>query len=385
VNRDHNLVRVRVDTGRIVHNYRLLAELGPPLMPVIKADAYGHGLADVALALADAGASILAVGSVAEAAYLRDILAKAADGTEIDVVALLGPLEDADYPLLAQKRILPMVGRMDQIDRLATQAEASGETLGVALKFDTGMSRLGFAVSEVSPLIERLGDSPQLRVELVCSHLAAADEEDKADTVMRQAGAFANICQALREQGHEFRANLANSAGLLAHGTQLPAEVIELARPGIALYGANPLHGTAWEHLGAGLKPGMSVSAPVLEVRDLAKGACVSYGCTFTAPQAMRLAVVGIGYADGYSRGVSGKGEVVVRGQRASICGRVCMQLIMVDATHIPDVAVGDRAYVLGGEEGAAGQACITPEELAGWWATIPYEVFCILGQNRRE
>jgi alanine racemase len=170
---------------------------------------------------------------------------------------------------------------------------------------------------------------------------------------------------------------LVNSAGILAY----PELHFDGQRPGISLYGSNPFWGTRWEAKGQSLLPAMEVMAPILSVHDLAKGQTISYGRTFTAPRDMQVAIVACGYADNYSRSLSNKGWMLVHGKRAPVIGRVCMQLTAIDITHIPQTRPGDQAYVLGGQ----GKERILPEELARWWGTITYEVFCLLGQNPRE
>lgn len=373
----YNLLRVHTDTAAIVRNYSRLQHAGGRCMAVVKADAYGHGLARTAQALAAAGCDELAVGTVAEAVYLRDT------GFQGRIVALLGPQDAAEGLACVQGRILPLVGHLAQLHTLAEAAQQGAEPLPVALKFDTGMRRLGFRASEVPPLLELLATLPQLRVTLVCSHLATADDPAQAAFAQEQGQEFTAICAALRPLG-AFETSLANSAGILAH----PDLHRDVQRPGIALYGANPLHDTPWADKGAGLEPAMRVTAPVLQVRELAAGESVSYGRTYRASAPTRLAIVAAGYADAYSRGLSsatGQGPcMLVRGRRAPIVGRVCMQMTAVDVGPGRDVRPGDEACLLGEQAGPDGRDAITAEELAAWWGTIPYEVFCVLGLNPR-
>ncbi len=367
---DYNLIRVRINLNAIQANYRLLQAKGSRLIPVIKADAYGHGLIDVARALTSCGADFFAVGTVEEAVRLRP----AVQGT---IMALLGPQLREDFQACAEQDILPLVARPDQLHLLQEQAAARDVRLPVALKFDTGMARLGFAPSEALQLTQLLGQCDRLEPRWLISHLAVADDPDQAAFVREQAGRFQQIFAALHQAGFPVRASLVNSAGLLAHS--------DLAwdgqRPGIALYGANPFHGTALENLGQGLTPAMEVRALVLAVHPLPRGASISYGRTYIADRDRIVAIVAAGYADTYSRGLSNKGAVMLHGKRAPILGRVCMQMTAVDVTEISATAPGDEACLLGGE----GDAAVRPEELAAWWGTIPYEVFCLLGMNRRE
>lgn len=386
---DYNYITAHVDLGALRYNYRLLRSMAGCLAPVIKADAYGHGLVPVAQALAQEGADTLCVGSAAEGAKLRG------SGFPGRIVVLLGVVAKGDAGLCWKHGLTPLAGSSDHLARLASaskNAPDAGTPLNVALKFDTGMSRLGFSPEKAQHVAEMLVANPSLRLDMVCSHLAAADSDDPAYT-QEQTGRFTSLCSQLASAGLNFRACLANSAAILAH----PDTHLDMQRPGIALYGANPLHGTKKHKLGAGLCPVMRVSAPVVEVRQIPAGTSVSYGCTYTARQDTTVAVVAAGYADAYSRGLSGGGEggggqmclaTASGAHRANILGRVCMQLTLVDATGL-EVAPGDTAWLLGGPPAAGGpgldEASISPEELAQWWGTIPYEFFCLLGQNQRK
>jgi len=376
----YNMLQVRVDLARIVDNYRFLESKATGLMPVVKADAYGHGLLPVAQALLGAGARAFCVGSVAEAVALRQAVPDVRDRRDVHdvhIMALLGPLHRQDHQAAVTHGLTPLIGRFEQLEALQEAAARANRTACLALKFDTGMCRLGFSASDAGRVAEVLGRSPNLRLELVTSHLATADEEDGGEYVLEQAGRFRAVCRQLRAAGLNFAANLCNSAGILAY----PELHFERQRPGISLYGSNPFLGTSREELGRPLKPAMSVTTRVLDVHDLPRGGSISYGRTFTAGRDMRVAVLAAGYADGYSRGLSNKGQVWLKGHRAPMVGRVCMQLTAVDVTGREDVAPGDTAYLLGGEN----QTRITPEELADWWGSIPYEVFCILGLNKRS
>ncbi len=371
----YNMFEVRIRLAAIRANYRLLASRGSRLLAVIKADAYGHGLSEVALALSKDGCDSFAVGTVQEGATLREKMD--AIGITGRVISLLGPMVPDDHALLWSHQIIPFVGSFRQLEELARQAAKIGKVLPVSLKFDTGMARLGFTLEDVPRLCDRLREAPLVRPVMASSHLATADEPEAQDFVHIQGERFATIVDTLHDAGHQVEANIANSAGILGH----PALHHQSQRAGIALYGANPYAGTAWEHLGKGLSPAMEVRTRIAAVHALPKGRCISYGCTYTAERDMRVAIVAAGYADGYSRGLTGSGaQMLIAGRRAPLVGRVCMQLCAVDVTDIPDARAGDWAVLLGGE----GTFAIRPEELANWWGTITYEVFCLLGLNRR-
>jgi alanine racemase len=298
----------------------------------------------------------------------------------VRVTALLGPLERAEFTALAEHGITALAMHLDMLEKLAEAASAE-RPVEVCLKFDTGMGRLGFTKAQVPGLVAFLKDHPEVRPVAACSHLATADDPNQGGFVHEQAELFRTFVDFLATEGFDVQAHLANSAAILAHGgTHHHAQ-----RGGIALYGANPFHGTAWERRGSGLLPAMEVSAPVLQVHDLPRGRSISYGRTYTAERDMRVAIVGAGYADNYSRHLSNTGQMHYQGHRLPIVGRVCMQMTAVDLTPLASTDVaeprpGDRVELLGGH----GLGEIRPEDLAQWWGTIPYEVFCLLGMNRR-
>jgi len=371
----HNKIEVRVRLAAIRANYRLLSSSGSRVIGVIKADAYGHGLCEVAQALAQEGCDTFAIGSVEEGAALRQHLNTA--GIRARIISLLGPVDPEDYQLLWQHDILPFVGSFRQLENVAGQAARIGKVLPISLKFDTGMARLGFVPGDMPRLLARLREAPLVKPVMASSHLATADDPDAVGCVMGQGQRFEAMLAALAQAGYPVEANLANSAGILAH-QQLHHQS---QRAGIALYGANPFAGTAWEHLGRGLTPAMEVRTKVVAVHTLQKGQSISYGGTYTAERDMRVAIVAAGYADAYSRGLTGRGaQMLIGGRRVPQIGRICMQLCACDVTESPDARPGEWAVLLGG----SGPLAISAEELASWWGTISYEVFCLLGLNRR-
>jgi len=370
---DYNKFRVRIRLENLRHNYRVFKRFSDNVIPVIKSDAYGHGLLETCRVLSTE-ADTFAVGFVNEAAKLREF------GCGHRVVALLGPIDEGDYEALWKYGIVAIMSHQGQLDRLAQLAESRGP-LDIGIKIDSGMRRLGFRPEEAGEVVEFLKAHPALNPVMVTSHLASADEPEKRADVAGQAVKFQAAVDAFRAAGYDVEANLANSAGSMAH----PDCRHDSLRMGIALYGCNPFHGTEWADQGTGLRPAMEVSAPVMQVHPLGKGEGIHYGWTYVADADRTVAIIGAGYADNYSRGLSNKGYMNIHGYRAPILGRVCMQMTAVDVTHIlgegTQVVPGDRAWLLGGP----GDAAITPEELAGWWGTITYEVFCLLGMNPRE
>ncbi|CAM2058816.1 Alanine racemase [Desulfovibrionales bacterium] len=377
----YNHIKVAVRLDAIRYNYKILKAAGGNIMPVVKADAYGHGLVAVGQALAEAGATALAVGTVEEAVQLRE------SSFGGNIVAMLGANDASEARAAREYDIIPFVFHRRQLELLTTTASGQyngKRRLSIGLKFNTCMARLGFELYEAAKLVDTLSHFPAVRLDLVASHLAVADTYDDPDAMAFNRECSHRFMEAvgiLRAAGHIVQASLANSAAILAW----PELRLDIQRPGIALYGVNPFYGTSLAHLGQMLQPAMEVRAPVLQIHRLTKGATVSYGRTFTAPENMTIAVIAAGYADAYSWRLSSPkgtgGAVLLQGQRAPLLGRICMQMVMVDVSRLPEIQPGDQALLLGGE----GIEAIHAEELASWWQTIPYEVVCLLGLNPRH
>ena len=363
-------------------NLRLLRSRIGEFFPVIKADAYGHGCLAAAGVIRSEGIRRMAVGTVGEAALLRR------QGHQAELLALLGVLGTRDAELAARYRITVLVHNLESLTTLAEVTTAAAP-LPVAIKLDTGMARLGFAPEEAPALVRLFAATPQVRPSLVVSHLAAADCPELDPCTREQHERFSKAVAVLRAAWPRLRTSLGNSPGSLG----CPDLAGDLPRPGVAIYGINPFAGTSREALGQGLLPVMEVTAPVLDVHALDPGQALGYGCSFTATRPMRVAVIGAGYADGVLRALSNGGiktpetpagddsAVLLHGQRAPIRGRICMQMTLVDVTHIPETRTGDTAHLLGGE----GPAAIAAQDLARWAGTIPYEIVCALGKNPRE
>ena len=363
--------RVRIHLDRIQRNFQ---RIGPAerLIPVVKADAYGHGLLQVARALARCGAKSFAVGTVSEALFLHaEGLGDPADDGAFRL-ALCGAPTPEEMAQAAAADIVPLVHDQRGLE-LAAAHGSPERPLRIAVKWNTGMTRLGFAPEDAPAVIERLVSLPGLQPVLCMSHLAAADTPGQDAYTHQQIHAFNAIVEQMR-RFPALRATLANSAGVLGH----PAAAFDLARPGIALYGSNPFHGTQRAAIGAELECAMEVGAPVLHIRRIKAGESVGYGRAFTAPRDMRIAIVGIGYAEGYARSL--RGQLMLRGRRVAVLGRVCMGMIFADLGATPDAQNGDTAWLLGGPEPNA----VTIHELADAWGSISYEVFCLLGRNMR-
>ncbi|MDR0339557.1 MAG: alanine racemase, partial [Desulfovibrio sp.] len=397
---------IRLDA--IVANYRLLkksstaalsAAFAPALLPgpdgedrlfawpaqmvVVKADAYGHGHIPVSRALADAGAVMFASGGVRECAVLRDGLEEAGYGNAV-ILSLLGLVEGDDAALCAAKGIIPVLHSAAQLPLF----RGLSRPLAVALKCNTGMSRLGFNMDELPFLVAALRTMPLVRPVLALSHLNSADSDQGPDCIAAQGGVFAGMLEALRAEWPDLAASLANSAGTFLADCVTAAIGPHICRPGLALYGGNPFHQSALRGLGHGLRGAMSVSAPIIAVRRLNPGDALGYGQAFKADRPLPVGIVAVGYADAFTRSLSGRGRMCVEGAPAPVLGRVSMQMTAVSLESLPAEKLTPppaRAWLLGRpDDGRPWPDIMDAAELASLWGTIPYEVFCLLGLNHR-
>ncbi len=362
----HSPVKVHVSLDTLKHNYAILGKIcAVPVLPVLKADAYGHGLVPCARAMLEAGAPGLAVGIVPEGLLLRE------QGLGGSILSLFGPLGSQEAALAASNDIISLVADMEQLKMLAAQGSAS-KPAKVALKFDTGMARLGFSLKDAPELVAALRNMPAVQPVIVMSHFAVADETSGVEFTGQQIATFKDIVSILKAAYPGIKASLCNSSGALAY----PEARLDIVRAGISLYGNNPFLGTDREHLGQELKLVMKISTSLVQVHALRRGQSISYGRTFVAEHDMIVGITACGYANGYNRRLSNRAAMVVQGQRAPVVGRVCMQLTALDLSHIPQAKAGDTVYVLGGPDPCAIQAW----ELAAWQESIPHEVFCCMG-----
>ncbi|MEW6388769.1 MAG: alanine racemase [Thermodesulfobacteriota bacterium] len=360
-----SMVELLIDLGALRHNYlelrRLLAP-GVKFLAVVKADAYGHGLIPAARTLAGAGADYLGVASLEEGLALRE------SGLTLPVLLLMGILPQ-ESPAAVAADLEVVVYRPDVAQALEAAARAQGKKARVHLKVDTGMGRLGLDPAEVLPFLETLKQCPHLEVLGLVSHLAMAEKEDKTYT-LKQLGEFVALLGSARFRGFPLPlSHIANSAAL----AELPEAHFGLVRPGIMLYGSPADPGRPPP---VALQPVMSLKSQVVQLKHLPPESAISYGCTFVTPDWCRLAVLPVGYCNGYPRLLSNRGEVLIQGQRAPIRGRVCMNLTMVEVSHIPGVAVGEPVTLLGADRDQQ----LTADDLAAWADTISYEIYCNLG-----
>jgi alanine racemase len=337
-----------------------LVASGVAVLAVVKADGYGHGAVAAAHAFLDGGAAGLGVSMAAEGRELRRA------GIDAPIVVLGGAFPGEEAAIVADD-LAAAVWTLEGGRALATAARAAGRTAAVHLKVNTGMTRLGCEVADARGLGEALAAELHLRLEGVFSHFASADAVD-TESARAQIARFAGAVEDLATAGIRPRwVHLANSAAVLSQ----PSAHFTMVRPGIMLYGYAPAPHLASR---ARLHPAMRLRTRIAQVRDVPAGTATGYGGTWIAPRPSRIATLPIGYADGYHRAASNRGNMLVAGRRAPVAGRVCMDHVMLDVTEVPRPRPGDAVTVFGPDLGA--------DEVAGWSDTIAYEVLTSVGRR---
>ncbi len=349
-----------IDLNAIRHNVGVMRshlKENVDFLAVVKANGYGHGAVQVARAALEAGARMLAVAIPEEGVQLRQA------GVDAPIL-VLGGIEEEAADVVVACNLTQVVFDEERIMALERAGEKYGRAAQVHLKLDTGMCRIGVRTKEEAQRLTSLIDSlPHVELTGCFTHMATADEDFTEDT-LTQIARFEALTDAIAEihPGRIIR-HAANTASIFRY----PQAHFDMVRGGIALYGYPPFA----EDLN--LKPAMRWTAKAVYVKTIHPGDKVSYGGLFEAEKETRVMTVPVGYADGYRRGMTGQGSVLVRGQRARILGRVCMDQIMVDVTDIPQAQAGDEVVLLG----AQGNDMIDADEMAAWLSTISYEVIC--------
>lgn len=358
-----------IDLEALAHNFRIVRDhVGPgvKVMGVVKANAYGHGAVECARRLASEGADWLGVATPEEGIELR------ASGISQPILCLSG-FWSGQETACVQHRLVPLVYRLDLLETLDRAAAAAGTVANVHVKIDTGMGRLGVRVDQLNEFVEAIQAFRNIRIDGLMTHLAAADDHSCEPLTNEQVKRFESAVTLFRERGFApEHLHLSNSAGVfdqpLARGT--------MVRPGGVLYGLwrdvlDPTH----EHHEP-FKPVMSLRSRISLLKWVPPGETLGYGCTFEASRRTLVATLPIGYHDGYMRGFSNRGRVIVKGSYASVIGRVSMDLTMIDVTNIENVAVDDVVTLMGTD----GKLSVVAEDLAKIAGTISYEVTCGIG-----
>jgi len=359
---------VEIDLDALRRNYRHAINILPPgtsLTAVIKADGYGLGAVPVGKVMLAEGAEILGVATVGEGRALRKA------GLEGRIL-VLGRMNASEVDRALRWDLEVSIPRMGLAEKLSGLAVRKGVTVPVHLKIDTGMTRLGVPWDTAHDEAIVLNSMPGLKLSAVFTHFANADLADREFTKI-QIDRLKSIIKQLRDSGIDVPFHMANSAAILT--SQSPENCG--ARPGIMLYGSSPSESV----YSGDLTPILTWKCRVLQVKNVPPGTGISYGHDYVTDKETTIATISVGYADGYMRRLSNRGQVLISGQRAPVVGRVTMDMTMVDVTDIQDVEAGDEVVIIGKQ----GDECILAEEVAAWADTINYEIYCALSHRVRR
>ena len=358
---------IEIDLSALENNYNFIRSKinkETKIAAVVKANAYGHGAVRVAQKLSELGVEYFCVGSPDEGIELRKAGIK-------EPILVLAEVLKSQYDDIIQGDLIQTAASRETIKALNKVGAEAEKQIKVHLKLDTGMGRIGFFPEEMIEVYQLAKGLKNIKIEGVFSHLARADEEDK-EFSYQQLQRFKSALKELKSAGFKLpQLHIANSAAVI----DLNDTSLDLVRPGIMIYGLLP---SAELNEEADLKPLLSFKTKIVQLRNLPADSAVSYGSTYKTDSREKLAVLPVGYKDGYPRLLSNQGEVLIRGQRAPIRGRVCMGQTIVSVDHIENVKVGDEVVLIGSQ----GAEEIKASEIAELCGTINYEIVCNLDRN---
>jgi alanine racemase len=369
----HPLIWAEIDLAAIAHNVRELRRLigdKVQLMVAVKANAYGHGAVEVARAALESGADQLGVARVEEGVALRRA------GIEAPIL-ILGYTPPDNASDLIEHRLMPTVYALESARAFSAAATAVNRSIAFHIKVDSGMGRLGVPCDALQldisqqpvAAIKAILQLPGLDFQGLCTHFATADHGDKT-FAHRQFSRFQALVADLKAAGIAIPIKHAANSGAII---DMPETHLDMVRAGISLYGLAP---SGEVDLGRiDLRPALALKARIIHLKTVPAGTRISYGGTWTSPSATTIATIPVGYGDGYNRRLSNRGQMLVKGKRTPVVGRVCMDLTMLDVGHIDDVKVGDEAVLIGRQ----GEEKISADEIAGLLGTINYEVVTAL------
>jgi len=359
----------RIDLDAVAHNVQAVKRLigDRKICAAVKADAYGHGAPAVAKVMSMAGADMFGVAMTEEAVELRDA------GIRKPII-LLTAVPEEDIEEILEYGISACIVEEGFARRLSEKAVASATVADVHVKVDTGMRRVGILYQQAAEAILRISRLPNVRLSGIFSHFACSDAEDLS-TSREQLRRFKWVIGALESAGLRMPLlHMANSCATL----RMPEAHLDCVRPGLILCG---LHPKTYGECGIQLQPVMSLHSRVSFCKTVSAGEKLGYGHTFTARRDSVIATLPIGYHDGFLRQYSNKGQVLVRGRRAPVVGRVCMDQTLVDVTDVPGACTGDEVVIYGEQGGSR----ISVEEMASLVDSIPYELTCSVGGRVRR
>ena len=368
---------VELDGGALLHNlhaFRRRLGSGVELSHVVKANAYGHGLELVAREDEASGlVHSLSVISIEELVRVREA------GIKLPVM-ILGYVPLSGWEAVVDAEGSPVIMNRESLEALSKESARRGREIKVHLKIETGTHRYGIEEDEIPEYLSLIKTLPGLRLEGLTTHFANIEDTTDHSFALAQLKTFQRVLTRVREMG--FPVPLPHAA-CSAAAILLPEAYFGSARVGISSYGIWPSKETkvSSTHVQGGqmdLRPVMSWKTRIAQVKTVRKGDFVGYGCTWRAPIDSRIAVLPMGYADGYDRANSNVAHVLIRGQRAPVRGRICMNVSMIDVTHIPEAALEDEVVLLGRQ----GEENVSAEDLAGWCGTIPYEIVSRIAEH---
>ena len=368
-NSGYRRVQANIDLEAICQNIlEIKGKINPNtmIMAIIKADGYGHGAVPIAKALEKIGVDAYGVAIIEEAIELRK------EGITKPIL-ILGFTAKEQYELVVSYDIIQTVFEYNMAEALDFEAKKQGKIAKIHIKLDTGMSRIGFADTRENILeIKRIAKLNNIKIEGLFSHFACADEVNKASAHL-QLKRFLDFAKKLENENIIIPVkHISNSAAII----DLPEANLDMVRCGIVTYGIYP---SEWVNKNEiKLRPAMELKTHVIYIKEVDAGLGVSYGSTYITNKKTKIATIPVGYGDGYSRQLSSRGRVIIRGKYAPIIGRVCMDQFMVDVTEIEDVKQGDIVTLLGKD----GSSYISVEELAELSCSFPYELVCNVGKR---
>jgi len=362
----HRPTYAEIDLSAIEENIRAIRRaVGPGvrIMPAVKADGYGHGAVKVGKTVLAAGANMLGVASVEEAIELRN------GGIDAPIL-ILGCSNGESAEEIVEHNISATVCDLSAACDLAKEAAKREKKAHIHVKVDTGMGRIGVRTEGAMELITALMGLPSLEIDGIFTHFPCSDEADKSFT-NEQIRVFKRLLAEIDKRGLLPQyAHAANSGGVLDH----PSSYFDMVRPGIAVYGLYPSPEVGRT---IPLKPALTFRTKIVFMKTIPAGQAVSYGRTYSTTRDTKVAVIPVGYADGYDRSLSNRGEVSVKGHRAPVIGRVCMDQTIIDVTDVPGAAVNDDVILLGG-----GIDYLSVERVAEMLGTIPHDVVTSIGKR---